>query len=512
MVPTFYKLRVRPPRLAWALLSPLPLAVALWPGVPCIAATPMLEHSGLKWTLTLQTSPGMRAADATPPEAPRDSTPLPTLLQAAQGAASVRAAQAGTQAAQAQQKQAWASAWMPRLDASASSNHQKQSYNGVQSSTPASVVQLTATLPLWRAADRANVQVQQALAEQAFWQARGQQSAVARELSLAYVAAAEAAEQGRLAQAQLTLLEAQLVVNDKRLRAGIGTVLDQLETRTRADQVRASIRELAMRARTQQLTIERLSGQRAQTPAGLSVIQPPLPETLPTLDEALQQATQANPQLLDARAEVDAAKATTRARDAEFWQPTVDATAQTSRTRQTQRFDGISEQQNVNTRAYGVQLNWPLFTGGYQQGRTQEAAALLSRSQARQDDAQAVTRNGLQDAYQSLAQAQAMADAQRDVEHSAVSTYEAVNKAFLAGTRSNLDLLNAQQQIYTARQSLASARLTALTAHIQILALLDQLDAAHTAPLMAQFDARAFQQAGTPVSLPASLPSTKLAP
>jgi outer membrane protein TolC len=438
------------------------------------------------------------------------------LLEAAQTAATVRAAEAGTQAAEALRKQAWASAWMPRLDASASTSQQKQTYNGSDSSTPASVVQFAATLPLWRAADRATVQAQQALAEQAFWQARGQKAAVARDLSLAYVAAAEAAEQGRLAQAQLALLESQLVVNDKRLRAGIGTVLDQLETRTRVDQVRASIRELAMRARTQQLTIERLSGfngmngqSGVRIPAGLSPLQPALPDTLPTLDDALLLATHANPQLQDARAEVDAAKATTRARDAEFWQPTVDATATTSRTRQTQRFEGLSEHQNITTRAYGVQLNWPLFTGGYQQGRTQEATALLSRSQARQDDAQSVVRGGLLDAYQSLAQAQAMADAQRDVEHSAVSTSEAVNKAFLAGTRSNLDLLNAQQQIYSARQSLASARLTALTAHIQILALLDQLDAAHVAPLMAQFDARAYP--ASPVSSP-SAPATLTRP
>ena len=34
-----------------------------------------------------------------------------------------------------------------------------------------------------------------------------------------------------------------------------------LETRTRIDQVRASIRELSMRAATQRLTVARLSGQ-----------------------------------------------------------------------------------------------------------------------------------------------------------------------------------------------------------------------------------------------------------
>lgn len=495
---------------------PLLFVALLGPCAPSAQAGSSLALP-LRWSLSLSALQAGAATTTAPPAALTGSTalaspgsasgqapiatPWPQLLQWAEQAASNRAAEAQVQATQAQHQQAWANAWMPRLDASASSSRQQQSYNGLDSHTPASVVSLTATLPLWRAADRATAQAQQALAEQAFWQARGQHAAVARELSLAYVAGAEATEQKRLAEAQLALLEAQLLVNDKRLHAGVGTVLDQLETRTRLDQTRASIRELAMRARTQQLAITRLSGQPVRLPAGLSPSSPSgswdtgtadareaWPGALPSLDEALQQATQRNPQLQDSRADVAAALATSRAREAESWQPTLDASASTSHTRQTQRFEGVSEPQRVRTQAIGVQLNWPLFTGGYHQGRSREAAALLSRSQARQDDAQSLVQSGLQDAYQSLAQAQAMIAAQHEVELTAMATHEAVHKAFVAGTRTNLDLLNAQQQIYAARQALVSARVTALTAHIQILALLDQLDAAHVAPLVAQFD------------------------
>ena len=39
----------------------------------------------------------------------------------------------------------------------------------------------------------------------------------------------------------------------------------------------------------------------------------------------------------------------------------------------------------IDTRAVGLELNWPLFTGGYQSGRVQEATALLVRAQARSD-------------------------------------------------------------------------------------------------------------------------------
>lgn len=446
------------------------------------------DAADLKWAHTLSTP-----KERTPIQTA--ATPWPQLLSAAsQQAALNRAADASVQAAQAQQQQAFATAWMPRLDASASSSSQKQTTNGSTIRTPTSAMSVTATVPVWRASDRATVDAQRALSEQAVWQAKSQRANVARDLSLAYVAAAEAAEQRRLAEAQQALLQSQLHINERRLQAGMGTVLDQLETRTRLDQVRASIQELSMRAATQRLTLERLSGQAVKLPSGFNPQTANVPHELPSLDEALQLAAHASPAWQDAKAEVNAAQATNSARDAEYWQPTVDASASASRTRQTQRFEGASDTQNTTTQAIGVQLNWPLFTGGYQQGRTHEAVALLTRSQARLDDAQSAVQTSLRDAYQSLTQAQAIIAAHQDAEASASSTHEAERKAFVAGMRTNIDLLNAQQQIYTARQNLVAARVTALTAQINILALLDQLDAQHVAPLTTQFDAEAMSE------------------
>ena len=456
----------------------------------------------LKWSFALSPA-GEAGTPPTPtPSAPPVAEPLraapswPDLLQAAhQQAGANRVADANVQAAQAQAQQAWAVAWMPRVELSASGSTQQQTYNGLDSRTPASAITLSTTLPLWRAAERASAQAQEAVTEQSRWQARAQRTTVARELSLAYLAAAEAAEQRRLAEAQLALLQSQLHINDRRLQAGLGTVLEQLETRTRIDQVRASIRELSMRAATQRLTVARLSGQaEVRTAAGLSAHAMPLPTDLPPLPEALGQAVQTNPQWLNAQAGLTAARATESARQADAWQPSIDAVASASRTRQTQRFEGNTERQNVNTQAVGVQLNWPLFSGGYQQGRVQEATALLTRAQAQLDQIEAEVHTSLRDAYQRLAQAQSVIAAQQAVEATATATHAAVHKAFVAGLRTNLDLLNAQQQIYSARQSVVSARITALSAHIDILALLDRLDPTHVAPLSAHLDPLALTE------------------
>lgn len=426
---------------------------------------------------------------------------LPALLDAAQRAAGNRAADAGVDAARAQQEQVWRAAWMPRLDASANRlqqhRHSRFTVNGVsgqdsRSNGPSTNMTLSASMPVWRASDRASARAQAAITEQTEWQARSQRINTAREVALAYIGAAESNEQRRLAEAQQDLLQTQLHINDRRLQAGMGTVLDQLETRTRLDQVRASVQELAMRATSQRLVLERLTGGQVQLPAGFNAATARIPPDLPSLDDALALAEQHSPDIRDARAAVEAAQLTNNARDAEFWQPTVDAVASLTKDRAEASDGDVTQTTRETTRNLGVQLNWPLFTGGVQQSRVKEASALLSQAQARLDDAQSQVRASLRDAYQSLAQAQAIIAAQQDVEATATATFEAVRKAFVAGMRTNIDLLNAQQQIYSARQNVVAARVTALSAQIGILALLDRLDAAHVAPLTPHFDAQAL--------------------
>lgn len=463
------------------------------------------------------------AATAPYPAAAPAPLSWPALLASLDQSADARAAQADALASAAVGRQQWASAWMPRLDASATSAQQHQRYNGLSSQTPSSSTSLTATLPLWRPAERAAATAQATTAEQARWQARSRQVALAQELSQAWLDAAEAAEQQRLTQDHLQQLDVQLRANERRLQAGLGTVLDPLETRTRIAQVQAQADQLASRLRTQALTIQRLAGPGANLPKGLSAMPPArppggstpdtptgtgtgtrismmmsghlgtaptdaAPAALPPFDTALQTAAERNPALQDARTGAQAANELTRARRAEAWQPTLDASASASRTRQTQRFEGVSEQQNVSSRSVGVALNWPLLTGGYQLERQNEAAATLSAAQARADAAQARLDTGLRDAYQRHEQAQARLARLSALADSAQATQDAITKAWAAGLRNHTELLNAQQALFDARLGLATARVAALQAQVDALALLDWLDADHIAPLMGQFD------------------------
>lgn len=457
-------------------------------GTPPASAAPLASST-----------PSGAAPTPTSPEPSELATPWPLLLtRASEQADANRAADAGSRAAEGAREQAWASAWMPRVDLNAAASRRQQQVNDTRVDTPTTTAGLSAALPLWRAGDRAVAQSQNAVAEQARWQARLSRVNVARELSLAYLSAIEAAELRQLAVSQQALLSEQQRLNERRLQGGAGTVLDVLETRTRLDQVRASLADIDTRLTTQQLTLSRLSRAPVRLSGGWRGDRDTLPHIVPPLTEALSLVPDRNPAVQEAQAVVQAARATEAARHADQWQPTVDAVASASRVREVPQLDGIRQRQTTTERNLGVQMNWPLFTGGAQSGRTREAAALLDQAQARMDDATSQAHTTLRDAYQTLAQAQQALRVQRQVEDSATATYEALRKAFVAGMRTNLDLLNAQQQIQQARQSVVSARIRGLSAQVLILSTLDQLDPEHLAPLMPLFDPTALNAPAAP--------------
>lgn len=437
------------------------------------------------------------AAADRPTEAPvavtqQAATTWAALLGGLDQAHGVRQARARAEASEALSEQSQVRAWLPRLDASVRADDQRQRYNGLASRTPSSASTVQATLPLWRPAERAEARAEGAAAEQAQWQTRLRRQTLARELSQDYLAAVEAAEHARLTRAHLAALAQQSRAHDKRLQAGLGTVLDSLETRARQEQALAQSEQLTSRLRSLTLTLSRLSGMAVAPPDGLSPLTPS-PHgpgvVLPPLAEATAQVLASHPEVLDARAGVRGSLETLRARDAERWQPTLDATASHGRTRQTQRFEGLSDRQDIRTDAVGLVLNWPLFSSGLQHARQREAAALLSAAQARLDDAESRVSAELQDAYQRHGQSLRHQARQEAVLASAQATLDAVQKAWLAGLRSTTDLLDAQQRLHDARMASASAKVATLQAGSDALALLGQLDAAHIAPWLDLFDA-----------------------
>jgi outer membrane protein len=110
------------------------------------------------------------------------------------------------------------------------------------------------------------------------------------------------------------------------------------------------------------------------------------------------------------------------------------------------------------TNSIGIQLSVPLFTGGYNTSKVREAVALSDKASA---DLELSRRNAEQTVRQTfvgvtsgLAQVKALEAA----EISSTSALESNKLGYQVGIRINIDVLNAQQQLYSTKRDLAKAR------------------------------------------------------
>jgi outer membrane protein len=114
----------------------------------------------------------------------------------------------------------------------------------------------------------------------------------------------------------------------------------------------------------------------------------------------------------------------------------------------------------------GLQLSLPLFAGGAIQSRERESIA--KRRQAEHDlgAAQRDTRLQVQDKFLA-AQTQSLRSAQ--------TALEATAQGRDVGTRTELDVLDAQQRVHAARMDLAQARTDYLLGRVQLAAAAGEL-------------------------------------
>lgn len=110
------------------------------------------------------------------------------------------------------------------------------------------------------------------------------------------------------------------------------------------------------------------------------------------------------------------------------------------------------------TSSVGIQFNLPLFAGGATSSRVREAITLLDKARAdfentRRQQAQATEQNYI-NVVNGIAQVRALEQALTSSE----SALESNKLGYDVGIRINIDVLNAQQQVFSTRRDLAQAR------------------------------------------------------
>jgi outer membrane protein/protease secretion system outer membrane protein len=284
----------------------------------------------------------------------------------------------------------------------------------------------------------------------------------------AYFEALMADEQLDLVLAQKKTYTALVDAAKKGLAAGSGTRTDIDDAQSRLDM--AAAQELEARqnqdlARRQlQLLVNQPVDQIAKLNVAALQLSPPMPANL---DDWTRKAEQASPEIRAMQARLDAARREVSKAQAGHL-PTLDAVAQWSNS-------GSENITRVNSRyenkTIGLQLNVPLYSGGYVNSTIRQAVAEQTRAE---ESLEALRRDlgvRVHKEYRGVSEGVLRVRALEQAARSAEQMMKSTQMSLTAGSRTQLDVLNAQQQFTLALRDLAQARLVYLLSGVRLASL-----------------------------------------
>ncbi|MGZ5848860.1 MAG: TolC family protein, partial [Ramlibacter sp.] len=116
----------------------------------------------------------------------------------------------------------------------------------------------------------------------------------------------------------------------------------------------------------------------------------------------------------------------------------------------------------------GLVLNVPLFAGFATQNRIRETMSLEDKAQADLENARRTVAQNTRTAYFGLVSGQSQVKALEAAEASSQSALDANRLGYQVGVRINIDVLNAQSQLFQTKRDLAQARYNVLLGQLKL--------------------------------------------
>ena len=126
----------------------------------------------------------------------------------------------------------------------------------------------------------------------------------------------------------------------------------------------------------------------------------------------------------------------------------------------------------------GLQLRMPLYAGGALSSRSRQNLALLQQARFQTEGARRSAEQQVRESYLNTTSGLASVKALEQALVSTRSTLDSTTLGRQVGVRTNLDVLNAQQQFYSARRDLAQAKYRYLLYRLQLESAAGELDVA----------------------------------
>ncbi len=198
----------------------------------------------------------------------------------------------------------------------------------------------------------------------------------------------------------------------------------------------------------------------------------PIERTLPrSLDEAARVSQSRHPTITAALHNVDAADIGVKVAEAELY-PSLGVSATLSQRYDTQAVDDRRTSATVVGR-----LTVPIYEGGQTYSRTRQAKELAGQRRLEADIAREQIRATVVAAWGSLEASKAQINAAQAQVQAAETALSGVREEAKVGQRTTLDVLNAQQELLSARSSLVTAQRDRVVASYTVLSAVGALNA-----------------------------------
>lgn len=281
--------------------------------------------------------------------------------------------------------------------------------------------------------------------------------------SQAYFNVLVAVETLAAAEAQETALKKQFDFADKRLEVGLAPITDVHEARAQYDSARANtiVRRNELEDAYQALT--EITGQPVRNLKGLPEdFKPELPPEQ-TVESWVESAVKNNPALMATDYQVRSANADVETARAGHWPRLyLGATYGDSNSWGNLSSGGTLVSPFNSDHTYGpgvgLTLSVPIFSGGVTQSQVRQALARRDTAQDQLEQQKRALERSTRSAYQALVAGVSEVEARRLAVVSAKAAYEASQVGLEVGTRTVIDVLINQQNLFNAQQLYAQAK------------------------------------------------------
>jgi outer membrane protein len=286
--------------------------------------------------------------------------------------------------------------------------------------------------------------------------------------SKAYMDVLQAQEMVAIQRENEADIQKQLEITQKRYKVGELTKTDVHQAQSRLSAASVARMQAETDLANQRTTFARIVGQMPGT------LEPPVGALVHPADqeEAQSMAFDQNPDVVAARYTKEAAKQDIKVAEGALL-PEVDLVGSLTRSEE----QSIFEPQPQRSKSLMAKVSVPLYDSGVAYSKTRAAKQTWSQRTLELDDARNKAKENASNAWQTWQNARQAIAGDKDAVRSSNEALMGVKKEALVGTRTTLDILNAEQELRDARVTLVKAQHDERIAQMQVKASIGELTA-----------------------------------